>query len=156
MKNLINKFSGDYVLVIAIIIILAESAYIYKQYTDLKIAKEAYNNPQIKEVIREVKVTGPVRIEYRTIKEKGEKEIVEKIIYRESEAMVKETEREEKPVFAGVSRSNRYLLGFSNRNFSFRESDNYTYWGGYSFGNRLDVLGGVSRTDTHIQCIARF
>lgn len=156
MKNFLKYFDYQYVWLILLVIILGQLGYIYKQYTELKIAKEVYNNPQIKEVIREVKVTGPVRIEYRTIKEKGEKEIVEKIIYRESEAMVKETEREEKPVFAGVSRSNRYLLGFSNRNFSFRESDNYTYWGGYSFGNRLDVLGGVSRTDTHIQCIARF
>lgn len=156
MKNFLKYFDYQYVWLILLVIILGQLGYIYKQYTELKIAKEVYNNPQIKEVIREVKVTGPVRIEYRTIKEKGEKEIVEKIIYRESEAMVKETEREEKPVFAGVSRSNRYLLGFSNRNFSFRESDNYTYWGGYSFGNRLDILGGVSRTDTHIQCIARF
>lgn len=124
---------------ILIAALLVAVALLFKSNRDLKQAKA---NFVVKEVIREV--PGPVRIKYRKVKQKPE--VVEKIVYQdrvvqlpapeptpEPPVQSAEYDRSQDRIVAGVA-----IHGIGAKRFY------QSFMAGYSFGNRLDVLGGVS------------
>ena len=119
--------------------------------TDLKKARLSYEHPQTKEVIREVKVRGPERIVYRTIRLPGEKEIIEKIIEREATTTTKDSGKESRPISVGTilasHRSDRWLLSVGANRLS-ADFDSKAVFVGYGFRNRLDLQVGAVHKET--------
>ena len=165
LLKLLKSFHSYYVLIIGglLFLLFAQHNELQKRSIAIQGYSKAYSNPDISESVREVKIKGPVRIEYRTIREyvPGKTEVVEKIVYRESEKTTKDNRKETKVVLPGLghTRTSRFLLGVSNRNMEWRDHEDYTAWAGYSFFNRVDVLGGVQTSkspDFSVQVIGRF
>lgn len=126
--------------------------FIFKLKKDLK---EAQTNPRIVEVYHEVEVP---KIKYRTIKGKAEAQVIEKVVY-------KYIQEEKRPIpvptpdYVNESRKqNRYLAGVSIHGLG-SDRWGHSFLGGYSFGNRLDVLAGVSPQEDvkySLQAVSRF
>lgn len=137
---------------ILIALLLVAIGFIFKLNKDLK---EAKANPRIVEVYHEVEVP---KIKYRTIKEKGEAQVIEKVVYK----FIQEEKRPEpQPTPFPVNESrkqNRYLAGVSIHGLG-SDRWGHSFLGGYSFGNRLDVLAGVSPQEDvkySVQAVSRF
>ena len=141
MKLLKKLYSPNAIIITLGIIVIYLLAFTIKQRDDLKLAR---THVQVKEVIREVK--GPVRIKYRKIKEASKPEIkivtVEKIVYKEAEPKADEDETEG-PDNQTPERTDRYVVGVSLLGVNSRRFG-HAFHAGYSIGNRLDILGGVS------------
>lgn len=128
------------VVFILVVALLAAVALLFKSSRDLK---QARANFVVKEVIREV--PGPVRIKYRKVKQKPE--VVEKIVYQDRIVQVPAPEpTPEPPVQSaeGYDRSqDRIVAGVAIHGLGSKRFYQ-SFMAGYSFGNKLDVLGGVS------------
>ena len=126
--------------IVLVAVLFCAVAMLFKLGRDLK---QARSNFVVKEVIREV--PGPTRIKYRKVKQKPE--IVEKIVYQDRVVQLPAPEPTPEPpiqtaevydrsqdrIVAGVA-----IHGLGSKRFY------QSFMAGYSFGNRLDVLGGVS------------
>ena len=139
-------------LILFVAILLIAVGYILKLKKDLK---EAKANPRIVEVYHEVEVP---KIKYRTIKGKAEAQVIEKVVYK----FIQEEQREKpepSPVPADdIRKQNRYLAGVSIHGIG-ADRWGHSFLGGYSFGNRLDVLAGVSPQEDvkySVQAVTRF
>lgn len=128
---------------------------IFKLRQDLRQAKQ---NVVVKEVVREV--PGPVKIKYREIKQ--EPQIVEKIVYQDRVVEVPAPSPTPEPTMQpkqGYDRSqDRILAGVSIHGLG-SDRSGHSFLAGYSVGNRIDILGGVSpQADTRysLQAVYRF
>lgn len=151
----------------AIGVLVLAISYISLQWkqtdAELKKAKLAYENPATKETVRVVEVKGPVRVEYRTIEKPGGERIIWKNVYRDEVKKETNTVKDSAPVpvkdITAPVRTDRWLLGVSNRSFTFQQIDHYGAWGGYSWRNRADVLLGFEKNagaEAHLLFVWRF
>lgn len=120
-----------------------------KAENELKLARLAYLHPQIKEVVRTVRVEGPVRI--RTVvveKPTGERETTTE----ETHEAIRETNEaatETKLIPVGSliqTRTDRYLVTLGMGRLS-SDFDGKALFVGYGFKNRLDIQAGVVHRD---------
>ena len=117
--------------------------YCYLQHVALKQNQLIYQNPAVIELVKTVRVEGPVRIVTRTIETPGR---VERVVTEERGpvSVVKESLIAQTPVFPPAPRSDRWVAGLGVNPFSYRDSRYWAGYAGYSFNNRFDLLGGVS------------
>lgn len=117
--------------------------YCYLQHVALAQNQLVYKNPSIVHQIKTVRVEGPVRIVTRVIETPGrvERETVEE---RGPVSVVKESLTAQTPVFPPNPRMSRWIAGVGANPFEYQESRYWAAYGGYSFGGRLDLCGGVS------------
>lgn len=129
--------------------------YCYLQHVALKQNQLIYQNPAVVERVKTVRVEGPVRIVTRTIETPGR---VERVVTEERGpvSVVKESLNVQTPVFPPAPRSDRWLAGIAGNPFNYRESRYWAGYVGYSFRNRLDLLGGVSRERPSLLVVIRF
>lgn len=142
---------------------LFEAGTIYHQHVQLKEAKLAYENPQVKIATREVKVEGPVRIVYRKITTPGEPVIVERIVERAPVTTTTETAKETTPIPVAVvlasPRIDRWLVGAMLDKFDPKSGENWSVTAGYGFRNRVDLMVGAhvhGHLDPFAQVVLRF
>lgn len=151
-----NLKKSKLVIGVLAVCILALIGYIIRLNGDLK---EARSKVEIREVIREVKVKGPVRIKYRKVIEKSPPEVIEKVVYKVIPQPEQEVDDKETMDTVEVKeRTDRYLVGFSILGINSNRFK-HSFHAGYSIGNRLDILAGVSsQADTKysLQTVARF
>lgn len=130
-------------------------------------AQEALKHPQVVEKVVKITVAGPTRVITKIVeKPTGEKETVtDEVHFGEMEYSGEQNES--RPVgldeLIGATsvkaRTDRWLLGISNRNWAPRDIGHYGLWGGYSFRNRLDLLAGAinsHKAEFHLLVVARF
>jgi hypothetical protein len=129
--------------------------YCYLQHIALAQNQLVYQNPAIIEHVKTVRVEGPIRIVTRTIETPGR---VERVVTEERGpvSVVKESLRAETPVFPPVPRSDRWIAGIAGNPFSYRDSRYWAGYVGYSFRNRLDLLGGVANERLSLLVVIRF
>lgn len=164
LLNLLKKFSYKEGIIGVLILCLVWIANAWHTASvELEQARLAYQNPKIVTVEKLVYKVGPVRIRTVTTKEKDgdEKTDIEEIRYGES--LESDSNTEKAPVSVSeivrTERTNRWLLGISNRDFTFKRSEYYGGWAGYSFSNRADVLVGLENNknlETHLLMVWRF
>ncbi len=142
-------------------IILVIVLFAWNQHEQMSLAKKnletaqfSLAHPKTVELVRYVKVAGPVRTITKIVeKPSGEREVTVDSLMSGSEVTVG-TDKSSTPVpvkdiqpAPSLVRTNRYVLGLSNRNLGFGRVLNYGIWGGYSWLNRLDLLVGVTYSD---------
>lgn len=129
--------------------------YCYLQHVALSQNQLIYKNPAIIKQTRVVRVEGPVRIVTRVVETPGrvERETVEE---RGPVSVIRDSQITQTPVFQPAPRSDRWLAGIGLAPFDYRESRYFSAYAGYSFRNRLDLLGGVSAGRPAILAIVRF
>jgi hypothetical protein len=117
-----------------------------KADAELKKARLAYENPAIKEVVRVVRIAGPVRTITRIVERTtGDREtVIEETRSAVSETNDVATESTPIPVATILAehRSDRYLLTFGVNRLSL-DSEGKAIMVGYGFKNRLDIQAGV-------------
>lgn len=116
-----------------------------------KTARASLENPRTIEVVKVVRVEGPVKIKTVVVERPtGEKETTTTEERGETTEVVDSMDKSEPvplSVLAPALRSDRWLVGTSLRNFSPRSYENWGIWGGYSFRGRVDLLFGVEHPD---------
>ncbi len=129
--------------------------YCYLQHVALAQNQLVYRNPAIIEHVRTVRVDGPVRIVTRVVETPGrvERETVEE---RGPVSVVHDSARVAMPVFPPAPRPSRWIAGIGANPFSYRESRYWAAYGGYSFGGRLDLCGGVNSGRPAVLVMVRF
>jgi hypothetical protein len=129
--------------------------YCYLQHILLARSEIVYKNPAIIEHVRTVRVDGPVRIVTRVVETPGrvEREIIEE---RGPVSTVKESLMVQTPVFPPAPRASRWIAGIGANPFDYRESRYWAAYGGYSFGGRLDLCGGVNSGRPAVLVMVRF
>lgn len=129
--------------------------YCYLQHIALAQNQLVYQNPAITEHVKTIRVEGPVRIVTRTIETPGR---VERVVTEERGpvSVVKESLNVQTPVFPPAPRSDRWLAGIAGNPFNYRESQYWAGYVGYSFRNRLDLLGGVANERLSLLVVIRF
>ncbi len=129
--------------------------YCYLQHIALAQNQLVYQNPAIIEHVKTIRVEGPVRIVTRTIETPGR---VERVVTEERGpvSVVSDPSHVSTPVFPPAPRSDRWLAGIAGNPFNYRESRYWAGYVGYSFRNRLDLLGGVSRERPSLLVVIRF
>lgn len=116
--------------------------YCYLQHVALKQNQLIYRNPAVVHQTRVVRVEGPVRIVTRVVETPGrvERETVEE---RGPVSVVKESLTVQTPVLPPAPKLSRWIAGIGANPFDYRDSRYWAAYGGYSFGGRLDLCGGV-------------
>lgn len=129
--------------------------YCYLQHIALAQNQLIYQNPEVIERVKTVRVEGPVRIVTRTVETPGR---VERVVTEERGpvSVVSDSSHVSTPVFPPAPRSDRWLAGIAGNPFNYRESRYWAGYVGYSFRNRLDLLGGVSRERPSLLVVIRF
>jgi hypothetical protein len=129
--------------------------YAYLQHVLLARSEIVYRNPAIIEHARTVRVEGPVRIVTRVVETTGrvERETIEE---RGPVSVVKESLNVQTPVFPPAPRMSRWIVGVGANPFNHRETRDWAAYGGYSFGGRLDLCGGVSSGRPAMLILIRF
>lgn len=129
--------------------------YCYLQHVALKQNQLVYRNPAIIHQVKTVRVEGPVRIVTRVIETPGriERETVEE---RGPVSVVKESLNVKTPVFPPATKMSRWIAGIGANPFDYRESRYWAAYGGYSFGGRLDLCGGISSGKPSALILFRF
>lgn len=129
--------------------------YCYLQHVALKQNQLIYQNPAIVERVKTVRVEGPVRIVTRTIETPGR---IERVVTedRGPVSVVSDSSHVSTPVFPPAPRSDRWLAGIAGNPFNYRESRYWAGYVGYSFRNRLDLLGGVANERPSFLVVIRF
>lgn len=129
--------------------------YCYLQHIALAQNQLIYQNPEVIERVKTVRVEGPVRIVTRTVETPGR---VERVVTEERGpvSVVKESLMVQTPVFPPNPRTSRWLAGVSLSPFSEKEIRSFSWWAGYSIQNRLDLCGGVSSGRAAVLIMARF
>ncbi len=143
-------------LVLAVFVVAAGWARDRREFARQKLV---YENPAVKIVEKIVRVQGPVRVITRVVQKPGETvTIVEE---RRGEVVESsESGHESRPVpireAMAPARADRWLAGIQVDDLRFRDSRGYTALAGYSFRNRVDVLGGWGGDGGKIQLGIRF
>ena len=132
------------------ILVTVSVSQCHRRSTEVSKLKLAYLNPAIKEVIKTIRVAGPVQI--RTViveRPSGEKETT----IDETHAEVRETNDESSesaPVPVNIVlptvRQNRWLLTFGVNRLS-KDFDGKAFLAGYGWANRIDIQVGAIRKD---------
>jgi hypothetical protein len=147
-KHLFNRWREGAIGVLILVIIWGGVEW-KRMDSELRIARLAYQNPKTKEVVREVKIEGPTRIVYRRIRE-PQREIVERVVYRDAVSTEKDSGSESSPVPASDilphERKNRFLLSLGINSIS-PSLNGKALLVGYGINNRLDLMGGVIQKD---------
>lgn len=146
--------------------------YSFNQHDQLKTerarlaaAETSLRNPKVVEVVKTVKVAGPTRFIYRLREQPdGTRETeTEEYAYGWSEQV--SSDRSATPLSLSaldaqpIAKTDRWLAGIDINVVSPKELDSYTFYAGYSFRNRLDLLAGVSEEDgikPHVMGVVRF
>lgn len=129
--------------------------YCYLQHVALATAELAYKNPRIIEHTRTVRVEGPVRIVTRVVETPGRVERVT-VEDRGPVSTTRESLSVREPVFPPAPRLNRWLAGAGMAPFDYRETRYWAGYAGYSWGNRIDLMGGVASGRPAALVIFRF
>lgn len=137
---------------VLVIFLVTSVSQWHARSTEVSKLKLAYANPQVKEVVRIVRVAGPVRVVTKIVeKPSGEKEttIEEE---REAETATSETATESTPIpieqILPRINANRWLLTFGANRLT-DDFDGKAFLAGYSWGNRFDLqAGAIRRGDT--------
>jgi hypothetical protein len=129
--------------------------YCYLQHVALAQNQLVYKNPAIIEHVRTVRVEGPIRIVTRVVETPGrvERETIEE---RGPVSVVKESLMVQTPVFPPAPRMFRWIAGIGANPFDYRETRYLAAYGGYSFGGRLDLCGGVNSGRPAVLVMVRF
>jgi len=129
--------------------------YCYLQHIALAQNQLVYQNPAIIEHVKTIRVEGPMRIVTRTIETPGR---VERVVTEERGpvSVVPDSSHVSTPVFPPAPRSDRWLAGIAGNPFNYRESRYWAGYVGYSFRNRLDLLGGVANERLSLLVVIRF
>ena len=129
--------------------------YCYLQHIALAQNQLVYQNPAIIEHVKTIRVEGPMRIVTRTIETPGR---VERVVTEERGpvSVVSDSSHVSTPVFPPAPRSDRWLAGIAGNPFNYRESRYWAGYVGYSFRNRLDLLGGVANERLSLLVVIRF
>lgn len=116
--------------------------YCYLQHVALAQNQLVYKNPAIIHQVRTVRVEGPVRIVTRVVETPGrvERETVEE---RGPVSVVNDSFTAQTPVLPPAPKLSRWIAGIGANPFDYRDSRYWSAYGGYSFGGRLDLCGGV-------------
>ncbi|HYF34343.1 MAG TPA: hypothetical protein VD994_03545 [Prosthecobacter sp.] len=142
--NLLQRNAKAAAIGALILLVVTEAGIILRQYGEIKRTRIAYENPQVKEAVREVKIQGPERIVYRTVRAPGQVE--EKIVYRDRIVTVRESGRESAPVpinkVMTPTRTDRWLLSAGANRVS-KGIDGKALLVGYGWRNRFDLQAGV-------------
>lgn len=140
-------------------VILFLILFIRAQRADLAAYALAVKNPEVKTETKIVYVTGPERIRTITVKEPG-RETVERVEERGPQTVTIGEDRTSRPVpmaeILRPHRSDRWLAGVQVDDGRFRDWRGYTALGGYSFRNRVDLLGGWGNDGWKLQAVGRF
>jgi hypothetical protein len=125
----------------AVIIVMA--LYLRLQHIELERARLVYERPRTESRVKIVRKEGPVRIKERIIRTEGREEIVREEV-REPVLEVRDVVSISEPVFAPARNQNRWLVGGGMVDFRPGYRQAWAAFGGYSFGNRIDLCAGVS------------
>lgn len=123
---------------VLIVVVFALGAVVKIQNDQLATAKVVYGNPRVVTLQRVVRIAGPVRIVTRVVeRSSGEKESTT-IEDRGSILETTASTHESTPVALADAlaspRSDKWLLGLGNRNFSYRSWEQYSLWAGHELG----------------------
>lgn len=129
--------------------------YCYLQHVALAQNHLVYKNPAVIMRVRTVRVEGPVRIVTKVIETPGriERETIEE---RGPVTVVADSDSASIPVFPPAPRMSRWIIGAGVNPFSYQETRYWSAYGGYSFGGRLDLCGGVSAGHPSVLLMVRF
>lgn len=129
--------------------------YCYLQHVALKQNQLVYQNPAIIEHVRTVRVEGPIRIVTRVVETPGrvERETIEE---RGPVSTIQESLNIQTPVLPPAPRHARWIAGIGANPLSYRDSRYWAAYGGYSFGGRLDLCGGVNLGRPAVLVMVRF
>lgn len=135
-------------------------AFILISRDTVKREREAYAHPKVEKQVIVKTVEGPIRIVERIIERPGGEKETERTITKEPVTSTESNFSMTTPIaIAGSSNKSRYLLGGSYR-LNFTQAKNGTVWAGYSFLNRIDVLGGLGidrdRIQAHVMVLTRW
>lgn len=139
------------------------AAYVYLQHVDLERARAdvdkltlAYQNPRKFARTRTLTVQGPVRVVTRTVEAEGRRETVTEETRGPVFEMMDKSFLTE-PVLTENQRTDRWLAGASFNPFHFDRPGDWTALAGYSFRNRVDLLGGATaRGSPRLVIVLRF
>jgi len=135
------KFVWEHRVKVLLVVVILLLAYVRHQRLQLKNAEILLAaKPKVEEKTRIVRVMGPVKIVERIREIPGGERIIERITERAAERHVEETERHEEPLRLQPPRLNRWLAGAGL--YPFESGRPYSLHAGYSFNNRIDLLGG--------------
>jgi hypothetical protein len=144
--------------ILALAVVVLVAAWI-KGQNELETARLVYAYPQTKTVEKIVHVSGPVRIVTKVIEKPGETVTT----IDENRGPVTETSEarlESQPVPISLTlaptRTDRWLLAVQVDDGRFHQAEGYTGLVGYSFRNRVDVLGGWGGDGGKLQIGLRF
>lgn len=134
--------AGAGAIVILVAYVNLQSLEVDKLRARVDEATLAYQNPKVVVKVATRRVEGPVVVVTRVIEEGGRRET----ITEERRGVVVTTTDSltiSEPVFMPSGRSSRWLAGVSVNPFKTASPAAWTAYGGYSFGNRLDLLAGA-------------
>jgi len=161
----LKTLAGVQTFVIILVLVYAWTNHerLKTQRTELDTARAALEHPATIEKIKTVTVQGPVRVITKIVERStGEKETTIDET-REPVIETNQAESESKPVslesILPRARTDRWLVGADLRSWSPSTIEAYTFYGGYSFKNRVDVMLGGGRPDKfegHLLVVARF
>lgn len=139
-KPVNNFFTKNKLIAVLATINAALLAMVLMSRDAVKKAKLMYEHPAVVTKTEYRAVKGPVRIVERIVKVPSGEVVTERTISRDATTITKGSDSSSTPIAVIMPAAPRYLVGGS-----WRASDerNATLWLGYSFWNRLDVLGGV-------------
>lgn len=155
------------ILVVFILLSFSQYQELKTERARLQVAETALKNPKVVEVVRTVKVAGPVHTIYKFLeKPDGTKEVqADEMAYGYSEEAETAKQSEAQKVAdieapPASARADRWLLALDLRNFAPNTYTSYTAYVGYSFRNRVDLLAGAGmrddRVEPHVMAVARF
>lgn len=145
-----------------IIVAVIEAGAIRKLLGDLEKARIAYENPKTVEVVKTVRVEGPVRVRTVVVERPGgEREtttVEERAEVRESSdaSLLKEPVPFDRIV---SQRKVRFVVAADLRDLEASNFEAWTAYAGVSLANRVDLLAGAGKRDrweSHLMVAWRF
>lgn len=126
----------------AVVVVLI--AQVRLQQIALDRAELAYKNPRRVEIVRTVKVEGPVRVVTRIVREPSGRTEETREEVRGTVVTTNASEFRIEPVFESAARASGWVTGGGLMGLAPWQTHDVEFCGGYRFGGRLDVLGKVN------------
>lgn len=128
-------------LILTLLLLLA-FGYIRTQHYELKKAKLAYENPQVVEKTKYVKVQGPVRVVTKVVEVEGRKETVKEVV-KEGAVTSSEGWAFSQPLFEPKKPPKRWILGAGMLGLGPLDVE-YMGYGGITLFDRVDFCIGAT------------
>lgn len=140
----LNPLSKNSIILILLTLNMGFFTYVRISRDSLKKAEAMYDHPATSKSLQTRKEKGSVHIVEHIVEGTAGTRTIDRTITRDPVVTTRISLTSSTPVApAGASLSSgRYLLGASWR-ASLADQRNGTVWAGYSFWNRVDVLGGI-------------